>query len=122
MANSLSVFTEKYVIDTVAPKVVSTTPKNGAIKVSRTSTISIKFTENIKNSTNWSKIYIKNLRTGKIVGITKSISGNILNIKMTSKRSSYTTYQVYIPASALKDLAGNNLAKGYTFKFRTGRY
>ena len=42
------VFTEKYVIDKVAPVVVSTTPKNGAIKVSRTSTISIKFTENIK--------------------------------------------------------------------------
>lgn len=116
------VFTEKYVIDKVSPKVVSITPKNGAIKVSRTSTISIKFTENIKNSTNWSKIYIKNLRTGKIVGITKSISGNILNIKMTAKRSSYTTYQVYIPASALKDMAGNNFSKAYTFKFRTGRY
>ncbi len=116
------VYTEKYVIDKVAPLVVSTNPKNGAIKVSRSSTISIKLTENFKTSTNWSKIYIKNLRTGKIVGITKSISGNILNIKMTAKRSSYTTYQVYIPASALKDMAGNNLSKGYTFKFRTGRY
>jgi len=116
------VFTQKYVIDKVAPVMVSTTPKNGAIKVSRSSTISIKLSENFKTSTNWSKIYIKNLRTGKIVGITKSISRNILNIKMTAKRSSYTTYQVYIPAGALKDLAGNNLSKGYTFKFRTGRY
>lgn len=116
------VFTQKYVIDKVAPVVVSTNPKNGAIKVSRSSTISIKLSENFKTSTKWSKIYIKNLRTGKIVGITKSINGNILNIKMTAKRSSYTTYQVYIPAGALKDLAGNNLSKGYTFKFRTGRY
>ncbi|MDO9045559.1 MAG: Ig-like domain-containing protein, partial [Methanobacteriaceae archaeon] len=79
-------------------------------------------TENIKTSINWSKIYIKNLRTGKKVAITKTISGNTLKIKMNLRRSSYNTYQVYIPASAIKDLAGNNLVKFYSFKFKTGKY
>jgi hypothetical protein len=119
---SSQVFTEKYVIDKIHPKINSTNPKNGAKGFSRTATISIKFTENIKSSINWSKIYIKNLKTGKKVGITKTISGNTLKIKINSRRSAYTTYQVYIPASAMKDLAGNNLVKFYSFKFKTGKY
>ncbi len=114
--------TEKYVIDKIAPLAVSTTPKNGAKGFSRTATISIKLTENIKSSINWSKIYIKNLRTGKKVAITKTISGNTLKIKMKLRRSAYNNYQVYIPASAVKDLAGNNLVKFYSFKFKTGKY
>lgn len=114
--------TEKYIIDKTAPQVVLTTPKNGATGFSRTATISIRLTENIKSSINWSKIYIKNLRTGKKVTITKTISGNTLKIKMNLRRSSYNTYQVYIPASAIKDLAGNNLVKFYSFKFKTGKY
>ena len=102
-----------------APKVSSTSPKNGAAGISRTSTIKIKFSDKIKASINWSKIYVKN-KYGKKVSISKSISGNYLYIK-TSKRSSYSSYTVYIPASAVKDYAGNTLAKYYIFKFKTGR-
>ena len=114
--------TYTYTIDKTAPKVISTYPKNGAAGVSRTATISIKFSENIKASINWSKIYIKNLRTGKLVSISKSISGNTLKIKMSSKRYAYNWYQVYIPKSAVKDSASNNLAVGYILKFKTGKY
>ena len=106
--------------DTTAPKVTSSNPKNGATGVSRIATITIKFSENIKSSVNWSKIYIKNLNTGKTAVISKSISGNTLSIKMDLIRYSYNQYQIYIPTSAVKDSAGNNLATAYTLKFRTG--
>ena len=121
LGNKSPVYTEKYTIDKTAPKVTATNPKSGATGYSRTAAISIKFSKNIKSSINWSKVYIKNLRTGKIAAISKSISGNTLTLKMSLRRYAYNWYQVYIPASAVKDNAGNNLAKGYTFKFKTGK-
>lgn len=104
-----------------APKVTSTTPKNGANGISRTSIIAIKFSEKIGKSSNWSKIAVKN-KYGHAVSTTKWIRGNTLYIKTNSKRSSYSYYSVYIPASAVKDSVGNNLATKYSFKFKTGRY
>lgn len=108
--------------DTTAPKLISSSPQNGATGVSRTSIITIKFSENIKSSVNWSKIYMKNLSTGKTVVISKSVSGNTLSIKMSLKRNAYNVYQIYIPASAVKDSSGNNLGTAYTLRFATGAY
>lgn len=109
------------IVDVISPKIILTYPKNYTKGYSRTAAISIKFNENIKASTYWSKIYIKNLNTGKIASISKWISGNTLNIKMSLRRYAYNWYQVYIPGSAVKDYSGNNLAARYTFKFKTGR-
>jgi parallel beta-helix repeat protein len=120
--NKSPVYTVKYVIDKAAPKVSLTYPRNKAGKVSRTGAISVKFSESVKSSINWSKVYIKNLRTGKKVAISKVINRNTVYLKMTFKRYAYNWYQIYIPASAVKDSAGNKLAKVYTFKFKTGRY
>ncbi|MGB9979555.1 Ig-like domain-containing protein [Methanobacterium sp.] len=106
--------------DTTAPKVSSTNPKNGSTGFSRTATVTIKFSENIKAGVNWSKIYMKNLNTGKTIVISKSISGNTLSIKMDLVRYAYNQYQIYIPASSVKDSSGNNLATAYTFRFKTG--
>jgi hypothetical protein len=53
------------------------------------------------------------------VTITKTISGTYLNIKTITKRTANTWYQIIIPKSAIKDLAGNNLAATYAFKFET---
>lgn len=120
LAGNLSpIYTQKYTIDKIAPKVSSTTPTNLKTGVSRTATITIKFNENIKASTYFSAIKIKNLSTGKYETITKTVSGNILYIK-TSKRTANTWYQVTIPAKAIKDYASNNLQAAYTFKFKTG--
>ncbi len=105
--------------DTTPPKVSKTSPANNASKFSRTAAITITFTENIKSGTNYSGIYIKNLTTGKKVSITKSISGKTLTLKMVSNRLSKNTYQVYIPAKAVKDAAGNGLVSSYTIKFKT---
>ncbi|MGF7119214.1 chitobiase/beta-hexosaminidase C-terminal domain-containing protein [Methanobacterium oryzae] len=121
LAGNLSpVYTEKYTIDKVRPTITSVSIKNQATGVSRTSTIVIKFSENIKTGFNWNKMYVKNLSTGKLIPISRSISGNTLYIK-TSTRTANTWYQVYIPGYSVKDSAGNNLASGYWFKFQTGK-
>jgi hypothetical protein len=117
--NKSPIYTQIYTIDKVAPKVSSTSPASNAIGVSLTTPITVKFSKNIVAGANYSKIYIKNMTTGLIVGITQSISGNTLTIKMTKSRLHGNTYQIYIPAGAVKDNAGNNLAAAYTFKFKT---
>ncbi|MGB9937807.1 MAG: Ig-like domain-containing protein [Methanobacterium sp.] len=117
-SNPSPVYTETYTIDKTAPIVVSTTPKNGATGVSRGSNIIIQFSENIKSSTNWSQIYVKNMKTGNILSISKSISGKTLTIS-TNWRAANTLFQVYIPAGAIKDNVGNNCT-AYTFNFTTG--
>jgi len=117
--NKSPVYTNQYSIDKTAPTVTSSNPVNSAKNVSTTSTISIKFNENVKSSLNWSKIYIKNLNTGKLVSIRTTINNNQLNIKMTQTRYSKNNYQVYVPQSAVKDNAGNNLRNAYYFSFKT---
>jgi outer membrane protein assembly factor BamB len=118
--NKSPIYTQTYTIDKIPPKVSTTTPINLKTGVSRTSTIAIKFSENIKSSIYFNNITIKNLTTGKTVTISKSISGTILNIKTTANRTANTWYTVAIPKAAIKDYAGNNLAANYTFKFKTG--
>ena len=55
----------------------------------------------------------------KKVLITKWIKGNTLYIKTKHKRASLRSYMVYVPYKAVKDYAGNNLVKTYTYKFKT---
>ena len=117
--NKSPVYTNKYTIDKTAPEVKSSNPVNGAKNASTTSTITIKFNKNVKTSLNWSKIHIKNLSTGKLVSIKTTIKHNQINIRMTHTRYSNNKYQVYVPQSAVKDNAGNNLKKTYYFSFKT---
>ncbi len=105
------------VVDTTPPKVVSTTPTNGATGFSKTANITIKFSENIKSSINWSKIVVID-KYGQSVHITPTISVNTIFIQ-TNPRAGNSWYTVTIPASAVKDYSGNNLLKSYTFKFKT---
>ena len=119
--NKSPIYMIRYTIDKTPPKVFSTTPTNMKTGISRTNIIAIKFRENIKASTYFNYITIKNLKTGKTVSISKSISGTTLNIKTIATRTANTWYLVTIPKSAIKDLAGNNLVKSYTFKFKTGK-
>ena len=71
-AGNLSPIYTRVIKDTIAPKVVLTSPKNGAKGFSRTATIIIKFSENIKTSLKWSKIIVKD-KYGHIVKISKTI-------------------------------------------------
>lgn len=117
--NKSPVHTQKYTIDKTAPKVVKSSPAKNTSKISLTAPITIKFSENILKGINYSKIYLKNMNTGKLVAIKVSVKGNTMTIKQTKSRLHNNKYQVYIPSAALKDKIGNNAAK-YTFKFKTG--
>jgi hypothetical protein len=117
--NKSPIYTDVYTIDKVSPKVMSSSPANNASGVSLTVPITIKFSKNIIAGANYSKIYIKNINTGIIVSITKSISGNTLTIKMTKNRLHNDTYNVIIPSGAVKDMAGNNLLITNTITFKT---
>ena len=121
LAGNLSpVYSQTYTIDKIPPKVIKTTPTNKKTKISRISNIVIKFRENIKASTYFNKITIKNLTTNKTIKINKIIKGTTLYLK-TSKRTANTWYTVTIPRAAIKDRAGNNLTATYSLKFKTGK-
>jgi predicted outer membrane repeat protein len=120
--NKSPVYTKTYTIDKTAPKPVKTTPGQNTKNVSLKTLITIKFSENISKGANFSKIYLKNISTGKIAKSTvTSIKGNTVTIKMTVSRLSLNNYQVYIPTSAVKDTAGNNNSK-YVLHFKTSKY
>lgn len=106
--------------DTTPPTVTSTNPSSNATGFSLTSPVTINFSENVLAAANFSGIYIKNLTTGKTVTLgSKTINSASLTIVQASSRLSKNTYQVYIPAGAVKDAAGNNLATAYTYNFQT---
>lgn len=103
-------------IDKTAPTVSSTYPTNNATGVSTSASISVTFSENILQGSAFSNITLK--RGTSTVSSSKSISGNKLTIRPSSSMSSSSTYTVTIPASAVKDSAGNNGAQ-YSFTFKT---
>ncbi len=115
--DSQTVKTNVKIIDTIPPKLVLTSPTNGATGFSKTANITIKFSEYIKASSNWSKIVIKD-KYGHAVHITSLISGTTVSIK-TNPRAGNSWYTVTIPAAAVKDYAGNKNLKSCTFKFKT---
>ncbi len=118
--NKSPINNQTYTIDKIPPKIVTTTPSDHKTGVSIKSNIILKFTENIKISTYFNNITIKNLTTHKYVLFTKNIIGNTLNIKTSKNRLAYNRYQVTIPKGAIKDMAGNNLITNYVFVFKTG--
>jgi len=94
----------------VAPKVVKTNPTPNATKVSLTTPLTIKFSENIVKGINFNHIRLKNRIIPKMVDITLSIQETTLIIKI--RGSLYkNTYQLYVTTTAVKDLAGNIITK-----------
>jgi hypothetical protein len=53
--------------------------------------------------------------------ITTKLSGNTITIKMIRSRLSLNNYQVYIPNSAVKNMAGNKNNKCVLY-FKTSKY
>lgn len=113
-----SVYTKNYIIDKIPPKIVKSTPKNNKAGFSLTAPITLTFNEKISKANQYNNIQIKNKNTGKLVTITKSISGNKLTLKMVRTRLSFNNYQIYIPTGAFKDRAGNKNSK-YISNFKT---
>lgn len=102
------------------PYVFSTNPTKNRTGVSLNTPITITFSEPIQKAAKFGNIYIKNLNTGKVIKISsKTTSGNILTLQ-SSSQSRKTSYQVLIPAGAIKDLSGYCLSSDYIFQFKTG--
>jgi C1A family cysteine protease len=116
--NKSDIYSQRYIIDPIPPKIQATTPINNTTRYSRTANILIKFTEKILPSISWAGIKVKNLSNNRYISISKFLSGNILTIK-TSIRSLNTWYQLIIPSEAVKDLAGNKIVNSYILRFRT---
>ena len=96
------------------PTVTGTDPANGAVNVPVTKTITVTFSENVQAGSNYGQISIDNN-----VVFTKSISGNKLTIQPGSNLAQNKTYTVTVPAGAVKDMTGNDLATGCSFSFTT---
>lgn len=113
--NSVSPKTIKFSAGT-SPKVSIVDPKNSATKVTRSKTIKVTFNEYIKAG---SKYWIE-LKTsaGKLVSISKSISGKVLTIKH-ARLAANTKYKLILHTGSITDKAGNSAA-AKTYYFTTG--
>ena len=104
--------------DTKAPVITNTNPGNYTTNVMVESTLLIRFNETVIKGKNIAKITLKEEETKKIT-FTYEISDKFIKIKPKTSLKYNTSYTVTIPAAALKDAAGNSLAKAYTFQFIT---
>lgn len=104
--------------DTKAPVITKTNPVDYGTDVMIDGTIIIRFNETILKGKNIAKIIFKENET-KSIEFNYVIDGKFL--KLTSKTSlKYNTfYTVTVPAAVVKDKAGNNFAKSYTYNFIT---
>ncbi len=111
-------FTTQAAPDTTPPAVANTDPANNATSVPVSKTISVTFSEDVQQGTAYDAISLKDVNS-TAVAVTKSIAGKVLSIRPNASLAYGAKYTVTIPASAVKDLAGNALAQGYTFSFTT---
>ena len=95
--------------DTTAPAVLSVTPADGASGVATSAVISVVYSENISLNANY-QITVNG------IGKSCTVNGSTLTIDMALEPG--TQYQVSIPASTVKDAAGN-IAAAKQFGFAT---
>jgi len=105
------------VTDTMPPVVVNSVPAANATNVTTSAPITIDFNEVIAKGATFASITLKKGST--VSKITTSISGGRLTIKPSANLSKNTVYTVTVPANAVKDAGGNELAAAYSFSFRT---
>ncbi len=103
--------------DTVAPTVYQTSPSDKDVNIPISQNISINFSEEVVASDNIGGIELKAGST--IAEYTYSINNNILTIGPVNDLDYSVNYTVYIPAGAIKDIAGNAFANDYTYSFTT---
>ena len=101
--------------DTSPPVTINSNPSTNALNVPGNQHIKITYNEPIKFESSW--IELRN-SDGKLIPITKSISGNSLTLTPTSSLNMSTTYTVSVHTNSISDLAGNGIAVN-SFKFTT---
>jgi hypothetical protein len=107
----------QFTVDTTPPVIASIDPVNGATNVSLGKTIVVTFSEPVVAGPNLSGVTLKKGKT--LVTTTVTVSGNTLLIDPTADLGKAILYTLFIPAGAVKDLVGNQLAAGTTSSFTT---
>lgn len=104
--------------DKRSPSVKTTDPANKAAGVPVDKTLTVTFSENVLQGKTYNNISLTDTAENP-VAFTKNLSGAALTIDPVADLAEETTYIVNIPAGAVKDTSGNNLARGKTFRFTT---
>lgn len=105
--------------ETTPPVVSATSPSNGATSVGVNSTISVTFSEGILKSTLTTATFKLSTAGGASIAGTVSVSSNIATFTPLSNLAANTQYTATI-TTGVTDVAGNALAKLFTWKFTTG--
>jgi photosystem II stability/assembly factor-like uncharacterized protein/methionine-rich copper-binding protein CopC len=104
--------------DTTPPTVSSADPANNAVDVAKEKTITITFNENILAGTAYETIAVRDT-SSTAISLSKSIKDKVLTLDPTKDLTLGMKYTVTIPASGVKDSAGNALAATYSFSLTT---
>ncbi|MBS3910181.1 MAG: Ig-like domain-containing protein [Actinobacteria bacterium] len=104
--------------DTTPPTVSSTDPANNAVEVAKEKTITITFSENILAGTAYETIAVKDT-SSTAISLSKNIKDKVLTLTPAKDLALGMKYTVTIPASGVKDSAGNALAAAYSFNITT---
>ncbi|MGE5416356.1 MAG: Ig-like domain-containing protein [Acidobacteriota bacterium] len=103
--------------DPTPPVIQSVTPANNATNVALGQTITVVFSKNVQASTNYIGITLVDPSNAQ-VALTKSISNSTLTLTHANLAET-TTFTLTIPAGAVKDMSGNDLAVATIVKFTT---
>ncbi len=106
-----------YTIDKNPPIIKYTIPKMMKTRVSTRSSVEICFNEAIFRGTNFNKIKVTNMGTGKTVKTYKILKGNVLIIKNAKTR--HTHYTITLPPGSVRDKVGNQFKSNYILRFIT---
>lgn len=106
-----------FTIDNTLPAVRSVIPGNGQTDVPVNQVVVIEFTEEIFYGINFGEIILRNAST--VMDYTYSLQGTTLTITPKAQLASNTTYELLIPADALRDYQGNTLNGDQLFSFVT---
>ncbi len=104
--------------DSIAPVVVSADPENNGVLESNSDPYLLTFSKQIVEGDDWDSISVQ--YNGIPVAVSKQINGDSLSIQPTSgswANNSGVEYSVVVPAGAIKDKSGNNLAADYQSVF-----
>jgi hypothetical protein len=104
------------VIVNTPPIATAFDPVNNAVNVALNKVIKVTFNQAVLMGSNW--IELVNTRTGALVPVTTSISGNVLSIAHSSVLAKGVAYKVLLHTGCVTSLAGNPVGS-YVTKFTT---
>nr|WP_275983944.1 Ig-like domain-containing protein [Paenibacillus hamazuiensis] len=106
------------VTDTVPPVKVSNVPADGAADAELDAIIKLTFNEPVAAGSMIQNVSVKGANNSSVSGVQTSVIGNELTIAHAAFEHN-TTYTVTVPASAVKDMAGNGNASDIVWSFTT---